>query len=453
MERRDFLRLAAAPVLANSAVRLAAQLPAERPDISLRISAVQIEIAPRRIVRTIGYNGSVPGPVLRCREGDSVVVDVRNDTGTPELVHWHGLHIPSDVDGADEEGTPMVPAHGSRRYTFVARPSGTRWYHTHGFAGRDLKQATYTGQYGFLYIEPRSDPAPFDTEVFLAIHGWEPTLVPMGDPDGTLDVEYKYFSVNGHSLGSGEPIRVQEGQRVMFRLLNASATSTHRVAFGGHTFTVVALDGNPVAQPSSVQTIELGPAERVDAIVLMNAPGVWILGDVDEVARRAGLGIVVEYANQRGPARWVPPQSDVDSSWSYSRFGADARPADESIQAIRLVFKKKFAGRRWVDNWTVNGKSFPETDTIRVRRDRRYRLELVNDSDEAHPVHLHRHSFELVAIAGRPTSGVMKDVVMVPPMGQVDAEFTADNPGPTLFHCHQQLHMDYGFMTLFDYES
>jgi FtsP/CotA-like multicopper oxidase with cupredoxin domain len=452
MERRDFLRLAAAPVLANATVRLAAQAPAERPDISLRISPVQIEIAPRRIIRTIGYNGSVPGPLLRCREGDSLAVDVRNDTGTPELVHWHGLHIPSDVDGADEEGTPMVPAHGSRRYTFVARPSGTRWYHTHGFAGRDLKQATYTGQYGFLYIEPRSDPARFDAEVFLAIHGWEPTLVPMGDPDGTLDVEYKYFSVNGHALGAGEPIRVQEGQRVMFRLLNASATSTHRLAFGGHTFTVVALDGNPVAQPSVVQTIELGPAERVDAVVLMNAPGVWILGDVDEGARRAGLGVVVEYANQQGPARWVSSHADVDSSWSYSRFGTDARPADDSVQAIRLVFKKKFAGRRWVDNWTVNGKSFPETDTIRVRRDRRYRLELVNDSDEAHPVHLHRHSFELVAVAGRATSGVMKDVVMVPPMGEVHAEFTADNPGPTLFHCHQQLHMDYGFMTLFDYE-
>ena len=369
MERRDFLRLAAAPVLANSAVRLAAQLPAERPDISLRISAVQIEIAPRRIVRTIGYNGSVPGPVLRCREGDSVVVDVRNDTGTPELVHWHGLHIPSDVDGADEEGTPMVPAHGSRRYTFVARPSGTRWYHTHGFAGRDLKQATYTGQYGFLYIEPRSDPAPFDAEVFLAIHGWEPTLVPMGDPDGTLDVEYKYFSVNGHSLGSGEPIRVQEGQRVMFRLLNASATSTHRVAFGGHTFTVVALDGNPcraavVRADDRARARRAGGRDRADECTgRMDSRGrgrgrstsrAWASSSSTQINEDRRVGCRPKRTSTRpGATRGLAPMRGLPTS---------------SVQAIRLVFKKKFAGRRWVDNWTVNGKSFPETDTIRVRR-------------------------------------------------------------------------------------
>ena len=119
--------------------------------------------------------------------------------------------------------------------------------------------------------------------------------------------------------------------------------------------------------------------------------------------------------------------------------------------SYRSSSAKKFAGNRWVDNWTINGKSFPKTDPIRVRADYRYRLRFDNHSDESHPVHLHRHTFELTRFAGKATAGVMKDVVVVPAKTQVEVDFTADNPGPTLFHCHQQLHMDYGFMTMIQY--
>jgi FtsP/CotA-like multicopper oxidase with cupredoxin domain len=86
-----------------------------------------------------------------------------------------------------------------------------------------------------------------------------------------------------------------------------------------------------------------------------------------------------------------------------------------------------------------------------LRQGRRYRLRMRNASDDIHPIHLHRHSFELRRIAGQPTSGVMKDVVMVGGYQEVEVDFVGNNPGPTLFHCHQQLHMDFGFMSLFDY--
>ncbi len=277
----------------------------------------------------------------------------------------------------------------------------------------------------------------------------------MGDPDGTLDVEYKYYTINSHSLGFGEPVRVREGQRVMFRIVNASATSTHRVALAGHTFTVFSLDGNPVPRPVTTSVLELAPAERIDALVTMNAPGVWTFGDVDDQIRRAGPGVVVEYAGQNAPPRWGHCLRSRDSVWDYTQFGGTASPeraTGRDVRTIALTFKKKFAGHRWVDNWTVNGKSFPNTDPIRVQRDRRYRLQFINGSDEAHPVHLHRHSFELVSVAGRATAGIVKDVVVVPPMAAVEAQFLADNPGPTLFHCHQQLHMDYWFMTLLQYD-
>jgi len=440
MDRRSFLALMAAP---------AAWSDNPKADVTLRISPVEMEIAPRRVIKTIGYNGSVPGPVLRLREGRPVTVDVYNDTAAPEIVHWHGLFIPVDADGAMEEGTPMVPAHGSRRYAFVPRPSGTRWYHTHVSAGRNLSRATYTGQFGFLYVEPSSEPGQYDAEVFLALHGWEPYLGTMSD-EGTLDVIYRSFSVNSRSLGHGDPIRVKEGQRIMLRILNASATMLHRLALAGHRFEVVALDGNRVPAPREVEVLELGPAERIDAVVTMRQPGVWILGEVDDSVRSAGLGVVVEYADRTGPPQWTAPSA---AHWDYTVFGQQAIAPARDAEVVPLVFRKKFAGNRWVDHWTINGKSFPKTDPIKVQANRRYRLRFDNQSDEAHPVHLHRHSFELTKYAGIATSGVVKDVVMAPARRQVDVDFVADNPGPSLLHCHMQLHMDYGFMALVQYAN
>ncbi len=146
MDRRNFLALLGTTAGAELARRMGLQAAPDNPkaDITLRISPVEWEVAPQKIIRTTGYNGSAPGPVLRLREGQRVTVDVFNETKIPELVHWHGLFIPSDVDGSGEEGTPPVPPGGVRRYSFVPRPSGTRWYHSHVHAGRDLKRATYS---------------------------------------------------------------------------------------------------------------------------------------------------------------------------------------------------------------------------------------------------------------------------------------------------------------------
>jgi FtsP/CotA-like multicopper oxidase with cupredoxin domain len=117
---------------------------------------------------------------------------------------------------------------------------------------------------------------------------------------------------------------------------------------------------------------------------------------------------------------------------------------------IPLVFQRKFAAK-WLEHWTINGKEFPKGDPIMLRANRRYRLRFDNRSDDDHPVHLHRHTFELRSVAGKSTAGVFKDVVVVPGRKTVEVEFLANNPGATLFHCHNQMHMDFGFMTLLQY--
>jgi FtsP/CotA-like multicopper oxidase with cupredoxin domain len=432
MTRREFLALGCAYA---SGVHVA------EADISLRIGEITLDLAPGRSVRTLAYNGQVPGPLLRARRGRPLTVDVWNDSKEEDIVHWHGFHIPSEVDGAYEEGTPGVPPNGGhRRYVFVPEPAGTRWYHSHNSAGRNLKRSTYTGQFGLFVVEDDGEPAAYDAEVPILLHEWDPRFT----RSGPTDVEFRYYSINGKMLGAGEPIHVRESQRVLFRIVNASATLFHRLALPGHQFRVVALDGNPVPAPRSVPVVDLGPGERVDAIVEMTRPGVWVFGEARSDQRNAGMGISVEYAGRPGPPQWEPP---APFGWSYAAFGG----GDQQIELdgrLTMVFRPTGDGH----HWTINGKSHPRTDSIRVREGKRYRWTLDNQSADAHPIHLHRHRFEVVRFDGQPLSGVWKDVVVVPAWKQVEIDVPATQPGPTLVHCHQQFHMDMGFMTMMHYE-
>jgi FtsP/CotA-like multicopper oxidase with cupredoxin domain len=425
---------------------------------ALRIEPHKLEIANGVVVETTAYNGQVPGPILRVREGVPVTIDVTNRTANADIVHWHGLAIDSRNDGAMEEGSPMISAGGTLRYQFTPRPSGTRWYHTHTPAGTNLSLGTYTGQFGFLLVEGHPDPGHYDQEIFLAIHHWEPSFVPMveqmreASANAPLtpgsDVGYKYATVNQHMLGAGEPIRVKRGQRVLMHLLNASATENVVLALPGHTFKIIAMDGNPVPNPVAVETLSLAVAERVDAILEMNAPGVWALGSTLAKSRAMGLGVVVEYAGATGAPVWRDP---APAEWDYSQFANPAKAA-EPDETFTLTFRDvgPMNGSKF-DTWTINNQSWPKIDPLRVRQGRRYRMILRNGSGDQHPIHLHRHTFEVTRVGTKEFSGLRKDVVNVMPLDSVAVDFIADNPGDTLLHCHQALHMDFGFMQLMKY--
>jgi len=117
--------------------KLWAQTPA---DLWLEIAPLKLEIAPKKVIHTVAYNGGVPGPLIRWPEGKPITIDVVNRTDVPEIVHWHGLWIPADQDGAMEEGSPMIPPGASTRIAFTPEPDGFRWFHTHAFAGNDLRK-------------------------------------------------------------------------------------------------------------------------------------------------------------------------------------------------------------------------------------------------------------------------------------------------------------------------
>ncbi|HTW45149.1 MAG TPA: multicopper oxidase family protein [Acidobacteriaceae bacterium] len=451
MNRRKFLKASGA-LVAGCALHPNLLSETQTPpgsSFKLDIAPLTVELAPGVEVHTVGYNGRVPGPLLRMREGVPVEIEVTNHSGHADLVHWHGLHIPSYMDGATEEGSPLIPPGSSFRYRFTPRPAGSRWYHTHVRAGRNLELGTYTGQFGFLYIDPKEEPGDYDQEVFLAVHHWEPSFVKMTETSRNCpEIAYQYASINDKMLGAGEPIRVRRGQRVLFRFLNASPTENVLLSLPGHRFRVIALDGNPVPRPAAVEVLSLAVAERIDAVVEMANPGKWVLGSLDDKERMKGLGVVIEYAGAIGRAQWRPPAS---LDWHYGLFSSPEPGPSQPVELTTMLFEKKAVPAGEITRWTINGQSFPNVPPLNVKYGQRYRLRLVNASACAHPIHLHRHSFELKRVAEVPMSGIMKDVVRLPEYGVADVDLVANHPGPTLFHCHQQLHMDFGFMRMMEY--
>jgi len=491
--RRDFIKLAGTASCATTLpIRVLASY--EKPALSfpqsvdgpadyvLRVAATPVEIAPKHIVSAVTYNGQFPGPLLRFKEGRAVSVEIHNETDTPEQLHWHGQMVPVAVDGAAEEGTPFIPAHGMRRIAFTPRPSGFRFYHTHNRAGADMHAGQYSGQVGPVYIEPASRPGDYDREVFLVLKEFGPSFSRGGDmpqdfltgtkikdlesagesamkaslakglPHG-YEVGYQYFTINGRMLGHGQPVKVKPGERVLFHILNGSATEIRSLALPGHTFKVVALDGNAVPHSTEVPVLWLGTAERISAIVEMNHPGVWTMGDLADDDRHHGMGIVLEYANHAMKPAWAAPKP---FHWNYARFAKPGGTAAVPDDTFEMIFSKDNAAENGFNRWTINGVAYPmlqkvEPASFHLRQGRRYRLRMRNASDDIHPVHLHRHSFEITKIAGVKTAGIMKDVVVLGGYQEVEVDFVADNLGLTLFHCHQQLHMDFGFMTVFDY--
>jgi FtsP/CotA-like multicopper oxidase with cupredoxin domain len=491
MNRRAFLKTAAGtaglavlPPLQAIAQRSSANshLGASSADYTLNIRQSLVEIAKNRFVSTTTFNDQFPGPLLRFHEGERVTIEIHNETENAEQLHWHGQTIPSDVDGAAEEGTPFILPASIQRISFVPQPSGLRLYHSHLRAGGNLNRGQYGGQVGPVYIQPKNDSGSYDREIFLTLKEFEPWFSQGGDMssdflagptipelkqhgesemDASLkqgnahgfEVNYRSFTINGRMLGHGEPIRVKHGDRVLFHVINGSATEIRSLALPGHSFTVIALDGNMVPHPARVPVLWLGTAERISAVVEMNHPGVWVLGETGDDDRHHGMGIVVEYAGQRGKPVWLAPRP---FRWNYLGFGYTNESSAVPDEVFEMTFAKQNAAEHGFNRWTINGTPYPDNQMMapakfRVNEGKKYRIRMRNASDDIHPIHLHRHSFELTRIAGKTTSGVMKDVVMLGGYQEAEVDFIANNPGMTLFHCHQQLHMDFGFMGLFEY--
>ncbi|HWP34555.1 MAG TPA: multicopper oxidase family protein, partial [Thermodesulfobacteriota bacterium] len=471
---------------AGHRVAALAQPPAARPrtrvrEIRLVARPLRWELAPGKVVAALAYNGQIPGPPIRAREGERLRVRFRNELAEPTTIHWHGVDVANPMDGVPGVTQPPVPPGGEFVYEFVARPAGTRWYHTHFDEHRQLD----LGLAAPFIVDPAGpEPFPFDREYTLVLDDWAtgrgrplpPTVEglagarggaggmmrgmggTMGGPGGMMGRAahdehahaYDTMTVNGKAFPATEPLRVGKGERVRLRLINASNDHTHVLRLGGHRLLVTHTDGNPLVEPVEVDAVPLAPAERVDVLVEAGRPGAWRLFCTQPGHAAAGEQVLVLYAGHEGGRAPEPVEGTADLTlWDYGL--GRGRPVLPSPSGPTRTFDLALGGGMMrQDVWTINGRRYPATEPLAVARGERVVVQLVNMSMEAHPMHLHGQSFALLAVNGqRLAQPLVKDTVDVEAhMGSVLLEFTAHNPGDWFFHCHKPMHMLGGMSTI-----
>jgi plastocyanin len=272
-------------------------------EFTLTAQETDWEILAGTTVRAWAYNGQVPGPEIRVTEGDQVRITLRNDLPVGTTIHWHGVNLTPEMDGPVGLNQAAVEPGETFVYEFIATPAGTRWYHAHA----DPTSQIALGLYGALIVEPREPQRSYDREFTYMLNEWDLELTPdvaMGKaPRGPRDQMLRggelgtdLFLMNGHAHESIPPIRLAEGERVLVRLINAG-NLPHAIHTHGHSFRIVATDGNAVPEGMAFvkDTVLIGPGERYDLELVGDNPGVWMFHCHMENHAANGMMSLIQY--------------------------------------------------------------------------------------------------------------------------------------------------------------
>jgi multicopper oxidase len=475
--RRRFLsrgaRLAAASALAPAISLLPGcqkrvEVAEAAPDGPVVLRAGRFKAAPDGREREVwGYNGQLPGPVIRAKQGDTLRVKVVNDLGgLPTSVHWHGMQQPGTwrMDGVDEVSRPPIPAGSDFVYEFQATPAGTHWYHSHvGVQYGD-------GLFGPLIVEERTPLATCDREEILFLNDW------FLQPDDTLladlvkgmgmkmpgemdrkerekkamkdvgDVPFQSGLVNGKGRAPGDTkgplavVEVKKGEKVRLRLINGSSTFAFRFQIDGHPLTVIASDGAPL-RPVRVDNLVLAVGERYDVLLEADRGGVhWVRAvtldgkEVRAVLRYAGAAPGEPEAT---PLRWGERLLTPGGMRSREPVPLAEKPKEMPI---------RLGGSMRPYRWSINDQFYPKADPIVLDKGEPVRFIFHNPTGMDHPFHLHGHYFYVLGQPGALNlkDPPAKDTVNVPAKGDLVIQWQATNPGRWFFHCHIEWHLATG---------
>jgi FtsP/CotA-like multicopper oxidase with cupredoxin domain len=414
----------------------------------------------------LGFNGTIPGPLLRVVHGQRLRAKFVNKSGQGSTIHWHGMILPNKMDGSEGVTQPPVPPEGSFLYEFSPEPPGTRWYHDH------VGDGLLRGLFGMIVIEdPRDQRA--DAEFALVFHdvpkmatvepammgvGNAPMVDPLGSPELTEmspddkmgdEIAFSAHCINGASYPDTKRLAVKVGQHVRLRILNASPTQTRYVRLAGHRLIVTHSDGNPLPAPVEVDALRVGVAERYDAWFEVGAPGAWLLQGLstDPLAYEQAAVVHTEGMGNAPPLSSPQSLEGVDY-FTYVKAGGtgSVMPAQGVKHYDFILDDGKYGSSRW----TINGQTYPNTPRIDVRRNDLVTVRFTNKTDMDHPMHLHGHVFEVTEVDGVPLARPLpKDTSLVRANeGTLSWRFRADSPaGRWLLHCHNAIHMMDGMMT------
>jgi FtsP/CotA-like multicopper oxidase with cupredoxin domain len=464
--------------------------------------ALRLTAAPRSLV----LNGSEApaltiatgdGKIARFVRGDRFNVTLENRLDEATLVHWHGLTPPSAQDGTPDLSQPALPPGNRYAYDFPLRRAGTFWIHSHeGFQRARLMAAPLIiedpAEKGrdehevVLFLADFTFRAP--EEVFAMLTGGEGAMPGMhhaqtdhmhmdrgampdmdhgvvdhaqmhhGGMAGDMamgmdinDVDFDAYLANDATIDDPGVVRVEPGGRVRLRVINAAAGTNFWLDLGALAGELIAVDGDPV-MPFKEQRFPVAMAQRLDIrLALPAGEGAYpVLALREGAVERAGIVLATKNAQilkaqleQRAPS---PPLGMAFEA----RLRAAAPLAKRKTDRVLRV---DLTGDMMRFQWGINGKRFGEDTPLRARAGERVELVMRNRTMMAHPMHLHGHHFQVVAINDRRFSGALRDTVLVPAMGSVVVAFNADNPGKWALHCHNEYHMMAGMMTSLQYES
>jgi len=440
----------------------------------LRLTAgtriLSVNDKPARVFDLVGPNGK---PGLTLSPGERFRVDLVNQSGTSTIIHWHGQLPPWTQDGFPWPQTPPIPAGDAQSYDY-APIAGTFWMHSHqGLQEQSLMTAP-------LIVHSAEDMRADRQEVVLMLHdfsfqtpdellagltksnGGQSAMAKSGtgsnmgsESMGAMnmgsgmamdlnDIDYDAFLANDRTLADPEVILTEPSGRVRLRLINGASATQFWIDLGALTGTVVAADGFPV-RPLRGTRIPLSIAQRLDVLIDLPGNGPYpIFAQVE--GKRARTGIVLA-------------ASGAPVSRLAAEAAGNAPPVDLSLErrleavtslaprAPDVTHRVILAGAMAPYAWSLNGEYWPNVTPLMITRGQRVAIEMLNRTMMPHPMHLHGHAFQVVAINGAPLAGAVRDTVLVPPMGSVTITFDADNPGRWAFHCHNLYHMMTGMMT------
>jgi FtsP/CotA-like multicopper oxidase with cupredoxin domain len=438
VRRREFLSLGAMALLPRAA--------AARSATKLRLAAHRQALVGSGNPHTAvwAFNGSVPGPELRFRQGERLRIEVENALAADTTVHWHGIRLPNAMDGVP--GVTQKPIGKGARfvYEFDLPDAGTFWYHPHLGSPEQVAR----GLYGALIVEEREPPV-VDRDLVWVLSDWRLDREARIVENFANPMDASHAGRIGNTVTVNGAIResfaVRAGERIRLRLVNASNARIYGLEFEGHEPVLVALDGHPVAPRREPRTV-LGPGMRADLILDCAGQPASAHRVIDRFYRQRAYELLkIQYRDEAPlrtsfppPPRLAPNPVAIPDLARAERqrivFGGGMMGALPSQREHRGLF------------WTVNGKPVPEhahhEALMTLKRGASYVLELVNETSWHHPIHLHGHVFRVLG------ADHWADSVLLDPDSRAEVAFVADNPGDWMLHCHVLEHQASGMMAL-----
>ncbi len=431
--------------------------------LTLTAAPTEIDIA-GRVVRTWAYAASPIEAALRAKVGDRVQIAFTNKLPQSTSVHWHGLAIRNDMDGVPGVTTPEIAAGASFLYDFTIPDAGTYWFHPH--TGLQLDR----GLYAPFIIDDPNEPGAYDDEWIVVLDDWTDGIGPSpeeifanlksGDATSSMggmmgmggmgmdggDVSYPYFLINGRPSADPEVLTAKPGQKIRIRLINAGADTIFDVALADHEMLVTHSDGFPVT-PVRASSLRIGMGERYDAIATLQ-DGVFPL--VAAPLGKTGIArAIVRTAAGVTPAIGALPRGlTVEPLTVRDLVVAEGealtrRSPDTSYDVFLNGSMNPY-------KWAINGRTYDNADPFTAKQGQSVRFRIRNATMMSHPIHFHGHTFQVGAAGGL---GARKDTVLVPPMGGVNVDLAATNPGQWMIHCHNIYHAEAGMMTRLEYRT